>query len=561
MALLSPIFSMVSVFTDLLQPVLLASIIDQGIMNGDVTFILMKGMQMIGIAFIGLASGFFSTVLSSRTGQNFGADIRAAIFKKVQTFSFANLDEFKTASLVTRLTNDVSQVQNIVLMSLRLMIRAPLICIGGLIMAISINGRLALILLVAVPLLGITNYFIIKKSFPLFYVVQEKLDRLNALMRENLAGVRVVKAFVRGDLEQKRFGIANDEYRSTATYASRVVALMMPLIMLIMNLSSVAVIWFGGLQVNAGTMQVGQVLAFINYMSQILFSLTMVGFIFVSISRARASSDRLVEVLNTEVDITDTEESVEATIKTGHVVFENVSFSYTVSPEPVLDNISFEAKPGETVAILGGTGAGKSTLVNLIPRLYDPTHGRILIDGHDIRTIRIDSLRNAVSMVLQDTILFSGTIRDNIRWGKEAASDEEVEHAAKLAQAHGFILECPQQYDTILGQRGVNLSGGQKQRIAIARALIKKPPILILDDSTSSVDVATEARIQQALNKELNSTTVFIIAQRISSVINADKILVLENGKIVGEGTHGELLKTNPVYQEIYQSQQGGEVA
>ena len=557
-ASLAPLLMLVEVVTDLLQPILMANIIDRGIATGDVDYIMRTGLLMIGIAIIGLIGGFGCTIASGIASQSFGADLRSALFKKIQSFSFANLDEFKTSSLITRLTNDVTQVQNIVLMSLRIMVRAPLLSVGGIIMTVIINPRLARILLIAIPILALVLFFVARRGFPLFAAVQARLDRVNDVMRENLTGIRVVKAFVRSDLEKERFGTANEALMEVTVKASRIMALTMPFIMLVMHLSLVAILWFGGIQVNNGQMQVGEVVAFINYMTQILFSLMMVAFIFIMFSRAKASADRIQEVLQTEVDLKDLFQESIGFIEQGKVVFENVSFRYTGSKgEPILKDISFTAEPGQTIAILGGIGSGKTTLVSLIPRLYDVTDGKVQIDGQDVRNIPLEHLRSTVGFVLQESVLFTGSIRENLLWGKEEASDEEIERSAKMAQAHDFIMSFPEGYSTQLGQRGVNLSGGQKQRLAIARALLKEPSILILDDSTSAVDLGTESRIRAALKKMEKKSTVFLIAQRISSVIDADKILVLEDGRIVAEGIHQQLLETSSIYQDIYQSQMG----
>ncbi len=559
-ALLAPVLMLIEVVTDLYQPLLLASIIDEGVVNGDVPYVLKTGLKMLGIAIIGMAGGVGCTIAASHASQNFGADVRTALFKKVQSFSFTNLDQFKTSSLITRLTNDITQVQNMVLMALRIMVRAPLLCIGGIVMTVVINPRLAAILLVSIPVMLTFMFLIIRAGFPLFSLVQTKIDRVNNVMQENLAGVRVVKAFVRQNQEEKRFKGANDDLMDTTMKASRLVALAMPLIMLIMNASIVAVLWFGGLQVNTGNMQVGQVMAFINYMMQILFSLMMVAFIFIMLSRAKASADRINEVLDTDVDIADPSDATEVIPTKGQVVFDNVTFHYAKAQgDPVLKNISFTVEPGETVAILGGTGSGKTTLVSLIPRLYDINEGRILFDGEDIRAMKLADLRQKISIVLQDSVLFSGTIEDNIKWGWADATSDEVEEIANMAQAHEFINRFPDGYQTLLGQRGVNVSGGQKQRLSIARALLKKPCVLILDDSTSAVDMGTEARLQQALKQRETKSTTFVIAQRISSVMDADRILLLDNGQIVAEGTHTQLLQTSPLYQDIYQSQMGEE--
>lgn len=558
--LMAPLLMMIEVVCDLSQPSLMAKIVDEGVIKGDLNLVLRTGLTMIGIAFIGLLGGIGCTTTSSMASMNFGADVRSEVFKKIQKFSFSNLDRFKTASLITRLTNDIVQVQTIVLFALRMLVRAPLLCIGGFIMALSINPKLGIILIIAIPLLAISIVSIVSRGFPLFRKVQKRLDKINDVMRENLSGVRVIKAFVRGDVEKKRFKAANDSMVEISLKASRLMMLVMPVMMLIMNLSVAAVIWFGGHQVVAGNMLVGEVMAFINYLTQILFSLMMVTMMIMNYSRAKVSADRIVEILEADIDIKDSEEATEEPIRKGSIVFENVSFRYPgAGGDPVLNNISFRVNPGETVAILGATGSGKSTLVNLIPRLYDVTEGKIFIDERNIKNIKLSILRDAISVVLQESILFTGTIRDNIRWGKEDASEDSVIEAAKAAQAHDFIMRFPEGYDTKMGQRGVNVSGGQKQRLAIARAIIKKPPILILDDSTSAVDMATEAKIQKGLKELIKDTTCIVIAQRISTVLDADKIIVLEDGKIAAVGNHEELLKTSPIYQDIYTSQLGKE--
>lgn len=558
---IAPLLMLLEVAMDLLQPRLMGRIVDEGIATGDLSFILKTGLLMIGVAIVGMIGGVGCTIASSTASESFAADLRAGLYKKVQSFSFANLDKFKTASLITRLTNDVVQVKHVVHMSLRILIRAPFMCIGGIVMAVFINARLALILVVAIPLLALTLFFAIRKGFPLFSVVQKKLDRVNSVMRENLTGVRVVKAFVRDKFEKERFNNANEGLMEITIKASRIVAIILPAILLIMNMSVVAVLWFGGIQINQGNMQVGQVIAFINYLTQILSSLLMVAFILMAVSRAKASADRIREVLDTEVDIKDKEGADSSPIVAGKVKFENVSFRYKgAKGEPVLKDISFEANPGETVAIIGATGSGKSTLINLIPRLYEPIEGRVLIDGRDTKDLKLKTLRESISVVLQESLLFSGSIMDNIKMGDGNASNEEVRAAAEAAQADDFIQSFPEGYETQLGQRGVNLSGGQKQRLSIARALLKKPKILILDDSTSAVDMGTEVRIQRSLKQLMKQCTTFVIAQRISTVKHADKILVLDDGKIIAQGTNDELLKTCAIYQEIYRSQIGEEV-
>lgn len=555
-ALLAPLLMFIEVLANLWQPTLMAAIVDQGIATGDIPFIIHTGLKMIGITLLGVAGGIGCTIAASIASHNFAADLREAVFDQVQAFSFANLNRFKTSSLITRLTNDVVRMQNAVLMSLRLLVRAPLLFLGGIIMAVALNARLTVILLVAIPILLLLLAAVAGRAFPLFTKAQQSLDRVNAVMQENLAGVRVVKAYVRADREQARFDQASRRLRDITVQAARIIALAMPIMMLVMNFSIVAVIWLGGIQVTGGQMKVGEIMAYINYITQILFSLLMVGMVFMMFTRAQVSAARVNEVLATKVDITDTPTAIKEPIRAGRVEFINVSFRYpgAVGP-PVLKSISFTAEPGTTVAILGATGAGKSTLVNLIPRLYEPTEGQVLVDGLDVRDIKLDTLRAGIGMVLQEATLFSGSIKDNIKWGREDATDEEVVAAAEAAQAHDFIMSLPEKYATQLGQRGVNLSGGQKQRLAIARALIKRPPILIFDDSTSAVDMGTEARIHKALKDVAKNSTCFVIAQRISTVLHADKIMVLEDGEIEALGTHEELLGTSPVYQDIYHSQ------
>jgi len=562
--LLAPLFMALEVYMDLLQPNYMADIVDNGIANGDMNYVLTRLLIMLGIAFIGMIGGIGCTYTSTVAALGFGTDIRSDLFRKIQTFSFSNLDRFQTSSLITRLTNDVTQLQNVVTMSLAMMIRSPLLCIGSIIMTIRISPSLASVLLIALPLTIMAALFIIKKGFPLFRQVQSKIDRVNTIMRENLAGVRLVKAFLRKDFEEGRFRIANLELRDIAITAGRIMSIGMPVLMMITNLATVAVLWWGGIKVQSGTLQIGELIAFINYLARIMMSLVMIAFNLIAFSRGKVSADRIREVLMEEPDIVDPAENrndalQEPKITRGQVVFENVTFSYGPDGEPVLKNISFTAQPGETVAILGETGSGKSTLVNLIPRLYDPQEGRILIDGIDIRQYSLYNLRKEIGMVMQNSLLFSGSILDNLRWGDPDADLQKAIEVANIAQAHQFIMQTPNGYDSDLSQGGVNLSGGQKQRLNIARALMKRPKILILDDATSAVDMATESKIQRALRQWGHKCTTFIIAQRISSVMDADKIIVLENGRIAGIGTHEELLASNQLYQDIYRSQIGKE--
>jgi len=502
---------------------------------------------------------FFST----KAGYAFARDLRSDLYTKVQSFSFANIDKFKTGSLVTRLTNDVTQIQNAFTSIIRMLVRSPLLFIGGVVQVFRISPRLALIVLAAMPLIGGMIWFVMKYGFPMFKIVQEKLDKTNVVMQENLAGVRVIKAFGRGAYERDRFSIANDELMGINRKAQRLMSTSFPIVNLIMNFTLLAVYMVGGHMILDGAfgLQTGDLMAFASYVTQILSSLTMSSFMLLHISRAKVSVDRVNEVLDTQVDIEGMEGST-AKVDEGRVEFRNVSFRYPgQGGEPVLKDISFTAEPGSTVAILGSTGSGKSSLISLIPRLYDATEGEVLVDGRSVREYTLDNLRGGIGVALQESVLFTGSIAENLRWGDDDASDEEIQQMASIAQAHDFIGKTANGYETELGQRGVNLSGGQKQRMCIARALVKKPKILILDDSTSAVDLTTEAEIQKNLREVMGHCTVFIIAQRISSVMDADKILVMDNGRIVDEGTHEELKERCDVYREIVISQLGKESA
>jgi ATP-binding cassette subfamily B multidrug efflux pump len=553
-AILAPLFMFAEVSLDLMQPRLLQHIVDEGIARGDLTLVSQTGIWMVVLAFLGVGAGMGCTVFSVLAAQGFGTDLRRALFAKVQNLSFGNLDSLESGSLITRLTNDVSQVQEVVMLSLRVMVRVPLMLIGSIIMAIVTSPRLAMLFLPLVPIVTIIMVVIIRKSYPLFSQVQERLDRVNITLQENLAGVRVVKAFARQDHEKGRFEKANTALTNKNIEVAIVGATTMPLMMLALNSGIIGTLWMGGLGVTKGTVEVGQIIAFINYLTQTLFSLMMVSMLIVRLSRAQASSVRIGELMDSEPLIQSKASPQTPVNPRGHVVFDNVSFAYE-DGEPTLCHVSFEAKPGETIAILGATGAGKSTLVQLIPRFYDVTEGRVLLDGIDVRDWDLNALRQTVAIALQESVLFSGTIRDNIAYGRPEATDEEILAAAKASQADEFISRLPDGYATVVGARGVNLSGGQKQRIAIARALILQSPLLILDDSTSAVDVTTEARIQSALGLEHKQQTRIIVAQRISTVIGADQILVLEDGEIASRGTHEELMESSPIYREIYQSQ------
>lgn len=556
--LLAPLLMILEVAMDLMQPQFMASIIDEGIKSGDLAHIQRVGMWMVVTTLIGLIGGVGCTVFASIASQRFGADVRSDLFSRIQSFSFQRLEQFSTGSLITRLTNDVTQVQNFVQMLLRVLVRAPLLTVGSFIMAFVINSKLALILLFVTPLLFAVLYIVIRKGFPLFSKVQARLDALNTVMQENLAGIRVVKAFVRADYEKERFARTNTDFMEMSLKANLVMATLSPVMFFLLNASIVAALWFGGNLVWSHELQVGELVAFINYVTQVLFSLLMVAMMMMNVSRAKASADRIQEVLGANPGIINPPSPDASKLQAGRIEFDQVSFAYEGN-EKVLHEISFTVEPGQTVAILGATGAGKTSLVHLIPRLYDVTSGVVRVDGKDVRTFELASLRSRIGFVLQQAVLFSGTIRDNIAYGKPEATMEEIEAAARAAEAHEFIAKLPDGYDTLLGQRGVNLSGGQKQRISIARALLIEPAILILDDSTSAVDLGTESKIQRALKEQMTRSTCLMIAQRITSVQEADRIMVLEEGRIAAAGTHSELMRKSGLYREIYHSQLGEE--
>jgi len=541
---------------DLAQPRLLQNIVDIGIANNDLDTIMNTGLIMVLVAIIGMIGGVGCTVYATRAALNFGTDIRADVFRTVQRFSFSQLDRLQTGSLVTRLTNDVEQVQEAAAMFLRILVRAPLLVLGSLIMAVITSPKLSLLLVAIAPLLIIIFAVIMGRARGLFTAVQERLDRVNNVMLENLAGVRVVKAFVRSAFACERFRYDNEALMNTMIAAMTLVAGVMPMMMLLVSLGVAGVVWFGGIQVNAGELQVGQILAFINYLMQMLASLMMVGMLVMRVARADASAERVLDVLESEPEMHDPPSPVSLPAVAGSIEFHNVGFSYgSDGGRPVLRAVSFTCERGDTVGIIGSTGSGKSTLVSLIPRLYEVSEGRVLVDGVDVRDTTRGQLRHAVAIVMQETTLFSGSVRDNICYARPDASNDEVEDAAKLAQAHDFIAGFPDGYDTVLGQRGVNLSGGQKQRLALARALICRPSILIMDDCTSAVDAATEARILNALAHWSHQCTRMVITQRISSIMAADRILILDDGEIVGNGSHQQLLAESDIYREIVQSQ------
>jgi ATP-binding cassette subfamily B multidrug efflux pump len=550
---------LIQAMANLYLPTLNADIINDGVVTGDIDYIVQVGGLMLAVS---LALGITSVIavyFSARTAMSFGRDVRAAMFHRVQGFSLHEVNTFGTPSLITRNTNDVQQVQMLVLMGLTMMVLAPITAVGGIIMAVRLDVQLSGLLLVIIPLMAIVIGTLMVKAVPLFRSMQKKIDRINEVLRENLAGIRVIRAFVQTDHEEKRFAAANADLTETSLRVSRLFALMLPALMLIMNGSSVAIIWFGGGLVNSGDMQIGDLTAFLQYITQILFAVMMAVMLFVMIPRAAASAERIQAVLETSPAITDPAEPFDTTTndgdKRGLVEFRNVGFSYPGAQDPVLTGISFTAQPGQTTAIIGGTGSGKTTLVNLIPRLYDVTDGAILIDGTDIRQLRQATVWESLALVPQKAFLFSGTIATNIRFGNETATDEQVWHALKVAQAQPFVAELPDGLASPIDQGGANVSGGQRQRLAIARALVRQASILILDDSFSALDYATDARLRAALAKENSDTTVVLVAQRVSTILSADKIVVLENGVIVGVGTHAQLLESCETYREIVDSQ------
>lgn len=561
--ILGPMMMLTEVAGEVMLPKLMSLIINNGVSQRDVGYIIQMGLFMVFAVLVMAVGGTLGAYFAAKASICFTSDLRRDLFKKVQQFSFANIDAFSTGSLVTRLTNDIQQVQNVLTMGLKMALRAPGMFVGALIMAFMMNYRLAVIVLIVIPVLLFAIILILKTAFPRFEAMQKKLDRLNSGIQESLTNVRVVKSFVREDHEIKKFSDLNMDLKDSSLRAMKIVIVTMPVMMLAMNFTTLAVVWYGGNIIIAGNMPVGDLTAFITYIIQILMSLMMLSMVFLQSSRSRASLKRINEVMDTEIDLNDVHGSFpEKKVEQGCVEFEDVCFGYThegMSGELVLNHISFTAKAGQTIGIIGSTGSGKTTLVQLIPRLYDVSSGRVLVDGVDVRDYSLKNLRNGVGMVLQKNVLFSGTIEENLRWGDEEAPMEEVKTAAQSAQADSFVTAFSQGYQTEIGQGGAGVSGGQKQRLCIARALLKKPKILILDDSTSAVDTATEAGIRESFRKELKDTTKFIIAQRISSVQEADLILVMEEGAIIGRGTHEELLKTCKTYEEIYRTQMGNE--
>ncbi len=559
--ILAPVLMLSEVVGEVALPRLMSLIINNGVANRDMSYIITVGLCMIAMALVMIIGGVGGAYFSSKASICFTSDLRDDLFAKVQEFSFNNIDQFSTGSLVTRLTNDLQQIQMVVMMFLRMAFRSPGMFVGALIMALTMNARLAVVILVVIPLLSAAIAFLMVTAYPLFGVMQQKIDRLNSGIQEALTNVRVVKSFVREDFEKEKFQAMNLDLKESSLKAMNIVIATMPVMMLAMNITTIVVVWNGGNLIIAGSMPVGDLTAFTTYIVQILSSLMMLSMVFLNAARAMASVKRINEVLDTQIDLTDENASrKELQVREGRVEFQDVSFSYSAdADEKVLEHISFSVEPGQIVGIIGTTGSGKTTLVQLIPRLYDVTEGRVLVDGVDVREYSLRNLRNGVGMVLQKNELFSGTIEENLLWGDEQASREEVRKMAESAQADEFIMSFADGYQTEIEQGGTNVSGGQKQRLCIARALLKRPKILILDDSTSAVDTATEAKIREAFHTTLKDTTKIIIAQRIGSVEEADKILVMDDGKIIGMGTHEELMASCEAYQDIYYSQRDQE--
>ena len=561
-AVKAPILIILEVICELLLPLIMAEIVDVAIPAGDVGYIFKLGAMMLVLAVAAMFCGVMSAKYAAFASQGFGGNLRQRLFDKVQEFSFADIDRFSSASLITRMTNDVNAMTMMLAMGLRMLVRAPVMLVTALVICFRLNARLALVLVVIIPLMVAAIGILMKICTRLFEAMQRKIDGLNNTLQENLVAIRVVKAFVREDHERGKFKKANDELMEAGLNVGMRIVAIMPIMMLAMNGATVAVLYLGGKMVMRATFDLGSLQAFISYITQILMSVMMVAMSLLQLSRAQACAHRINEVLSTQPSVEDREEAARAALPAprGQVEFRDVSFKYlaTGTGDDVLSHISFTVKPGQFVAIVGGTGTGKSSLVNLIPRFYDVTGGSVLVDGVDVRDYPLEELRGRIGMVLQNNVLFTGTIRENLLWGKPDATEEEIIQAAKDAQAYDFIMSFPEGFDTLLDQGGTNVSGGQKQRLCIARAMLRKPAILILDDSTSAVDSATEAAIRQSFAQNLKDTTVIIIAQRISSVQYADEILILDDDHIAGQGTHEELLASNSIYQEIYQSQQEG---
>ena len=561
-ALLSPLTVIIEVLLEVRIPMLMSQIVDTGITNQDLQYVVNMGVQMVAFALCSLAAGALSAWFASIAGMGLGAGLRQGMFDRVQDFAFSNVDRFSTASLVTRLTTDVNRVQMTFMMLIRVCVRAPVMLVSATVLAWQLNGELVTVFLIAIPVLGGMLALIATRAFPRFQVMLEKFDGLNARVQETLMAIRVVKAFVRSKFEKEKFEVTNDDLKRASIMAEKILVWNGPLMTLAMYACIVAIVWFGGKLIAFGSMETGQLMSFISYVTQILMSLMMITNTFVMIVMSKASANRICEVLQEMPDISDAQADPALAVPDGSIEMRHVFFRYNQEAEkPVLSDISLSIRSGETIGVIGGTGSAKSTLVQMIPRLYEAEEVEVLVGGHNVKDYTLDHLRGAVAMVLQKNGLFSGTIRENLLWGNPEATDEELIEACKAAQAHEFVMAFPDGYETNLGQGGVNVSGGQKQRLCIARALLKNPKILILDDSTSAVDTATDSKIREALRAHRSDTTTIIIAQRVTSVCEADRIIVLDDGKINDIGTHSELLARNQIYQEVYYSQQEGVAA
>lgn len=549
---------LMELMVELFQPFIISRIIDDGIGHNDLSIVLKWGGVLIVCSILAFIVGILSSFYAAHVSQSFGFDLRERLYEKVQAFSFANFNRFPESSLITRLTNDVMQLQNTVFMGLRIMLRAPLLVIGSIVMAFVVQPKLAMWLAAAIPVLAIFLFWVLKKGEGLFRSVQQQLDGVNGMMQQNLIGMRIIRVFVRMKHESKRFARSSEQLVDRTVSALRLTETTMPIVMLVMNASVIAVLWFGRIELDTNGATSGEVIAIVNYATRTTGALSIMSMIVVNFSRARASAQRVEDILLTDIDLKDTNESdASMKLKTGDVSFENVSFQYPDTDQTILKDISFQAKQGQTIAILGATGSGKTSLLQLIPRLYDVQSGTVLMDGYDNRQMKLEHLRKRIGYVPQEIMLFTGSVEQNIRWGKEDATFEEIIEAAKMAQIHETIMKLPEQYDTIVGQKGVNLSGGQKQRLTIARALVRKPVILLLDDSTSALDVGTEMALLQAL-KDMKCTT-FLITQKISSTAEADQILLLDEGELIAQGTHNQLIRESSLYLKIYESQFGKE--
>lgn len=549
------LFTFFQALSELYLPTLMADIVNVGIVKGDTAYIWRVGGFMLAIAAGGMICSIAASYLASKSASGFGKLLRGRLFTHVENFTLQEFDKIGTSSLITRTTNDITQMQQVTIMILRMMALAPMMCIGGIIMAVSRDPGLTVVLLASLPVLALAIFIIARKGMPLFKAIQLKIDKLSRVMRESLTGIRVIRSFNRMEHEKDRFNEANEDLTQTAIKVNKIMGAMMPVMMLVMNFATLAIVWFGGHRIEGRHMMVGDLMAFLQYAMMIMFSLIMVSVMFVMIPRAQASAVRINEVLNMKPEITDPKEAETPSFQKGYIEFDDVTFYYPGAEEPAVSNISFEAGPGEITAIIGGTGSGKSTLISLIPRFYEVTSGRILVNGTDIRDMKQEDLRAKIGFVPQKALLFSGSIADNIRYGKEDATDEEVRHAAEVAQAADFISAMEGSYDAPISQGGGNVSGGQKQRLSIARALVRRPQIYVFDDSFSALDFKTDAKLRAALKEETTESTVLIVAQRVSTVMDADRIIVLDQGRIAGIGTHKELMENSEVYREIVSSQ------